>query len=109
MQISCIWVGLEIPILSLPGVVQERGGEPLDLLPQYGVLLAELGLHLGQTLEGVGQLESGEDGVLAGQRNQGGAGEGLVSVQSGHGEPQAVSLTGQGALVTDALKIENRG
>ena len=73
-------------------MVQQGGGEPLDLLPQHRVLLAELRLHLGQTLELVRQLESGEDGVLAGERDQGGAGEGLVGVQAGHGEPQAVLL-----------------
>ena len=62
-------------------------GAHLDLLPEHGVLLAELGLHLGETLELVGELESGEDGVLAGQRDQGRRRQRLVRVQPRHREP----------------------
>ena len=72
---------------KLANVGNSGDGGHLDLLPEHGVLLAELGLHLGETLELVGELESGEDGVLAGQRDQGGRGQRLVRVQPRHREP----------------------
>ncbi len=64
-------------------MVDESGGELLDLLPEVGVDLPELRLHHAESLELVGELEGGQDGVLGGERDQRGGGQGAVGVDAG--------------------------
>ena len=89
-------------------MVEKRGREALHLVPQGRVLLAVLRLHLGELLQLVGQHEGGEDGVGAGERDQGGGREGLVGVQPGETEPQTVLLAGQQASTATALDVVRR-
>ena len=86
-------------------MVEEGRGEALDLVPEGGVLLAVLRLHLAQLLQLVREHEGGENGVGAGQGDEGGRGEGLVGVQSGEGEAEAVLAAGQHARRAAALDV----
>lgn len=53
----------DLQLVRGPGVVQEVRGELLDLAAELGELGAELGLHLLQFLQLVGELESGQDRI----------------------------------------------
>ena len=59
-----------LQLVGAAGVVQQGGGEALDLLPQHGVLFTELGLHLGEISHLGGELEGGEDGIFTGESDQ---------------------------------------
>ena len=62
-------------------------------------------LHPGQSLEFGAQLEGGEDGVFARQRDVGLAGQAPESVQPVLGQPQLVKLHLVATLLTPAGKL----
>ena len=73
-----------------PGLLEQVDREVLALHGQLLVVDLELVLQPTQRLEFAAQLERGQDGVLAGQRDQGGAGQGLVGVDARPAVAQAV-------------------
>ena len=79
-------------------LVQQVLGEELALVRQLLVLLPELILHLAQLLELPAQAEGGEDGVLAGERDERRRGQRLVDVEAGARVAQAVHLRAGHAL-----------
>ena len=62
-------------------------------------------LHLSHAPQLSGQLEGGEDGVLAGQRDVGSAGQPFVGVEPSLGQPQLVELQLVGALLAVAVVV----
>ena len=86
-------------------VIQKRGGETLNLLPQHRVFFTELRLHFRKVFQLIRQFKCSQDRIFACQGNQRWTCEGLVCIQSGHGEPQTVSLTVRPTLLTVTLDV----
>lgn len=92
-----------------PRLVQQVLGKLLALSGQLLVLGLELVLHLAQLLQLPAQLKGCEEGVLTGQRDEGGAGQGLVDVESGAGVAQAVHVGAGHALHAVAADLMRSG
>lgn len=74
------------------GLVQEVLGKLLAHMGQLLVLRLELVLHRAELLQLPAELEGREEGVLAGEGDERGAGQGLVDVEAGARVPQAVHV-----------------
>lgn len=98
-----------LQLSGAPRLVQQVLGEELALLRELLVLLPELVLHLTELLQLPAQPERREDGVLAGQGDEGRAGQGLVDVQPRARVPQTVHLRAGHALHAVAADLVRPG
>jgi hypothetical protein len=99
-----------VELVTTPHIIQQLDRVRAQRVPQLQVLVLEILLLVGQDVELVAQLERGQDGIHARQRDVRLGGEALVGVQPRLRVPQRVELEfvqALGALAVEVVRLGN--